>query len=45
MGVMQHTLSRDKARQTVAIVHIDNARASSAATRLALTVTYNKIND
>lgn len=36
---MQHTLSKDKARQTVAIVHIDNARASSAATKRAFTMT------
>jgi len=41
MGVIQHTLSRDKARQTVAVVHIDNARASSAAAIRALT--YNQI--
>uniref|UniRef100_A0A0A9G9P2 Uncharacterized protein n=1 Tax=Arundo donax TaxID=35708 RepID=A0A0A9G9P2_ARUDO len=31
------TLSRDKARQTVAVVHIDNASASSAAAKRALT--------
>ena len=31
------TLSRDKTRQVVAVVHIDNARASSAAANLALT--------
>jgi len=41
MGVTQHTLSRDKERKTVAVVHIDNARASSAAAKRALT--YNQI--
>jgi hypothetical protein len=34
---VQHTLSRDKARQIVAVVHIDNAIASSAAAKRALT--------
>ena len=31
------TLSRDRTRQVVAVVHIDNARASSAAANFALT--------
>ena len=32
------TLSRDKARQIVAVVHIDSARASSAAANFAWTL-------